>query len=785
MASTPSKSKKPRNKPPKSRPAATSAISQPSVEDASSTHSLSSFSQGGELFAFLSLAVDKHRLRVYDTVTGQSTAEHLFDSSRVSSLCWARFDASQSEEGPKKKRKRKNLGAEEKLPPLGLVLALTNGSLVLFSPTHGKVAKIISHSSSTATLFSVTVAEEEISESLHAWTSGADGVIRLWDLRDGNLAGSWKGEERIAYSCLAVRPGSSSEATDSPELLAANHAIQLVSMESSSDLILDAPSKTQKLASFTGHASQVKTLRWESPSRFLSAAEADRFVYLWEVPEDESTSEGRVTASIPLDSDVRSLALSTPLPSSTKSSALLTVSASGRVAVFDADFVSVSTSTGKPKVAILSPRSTITVDSKKQAETRSDVVAAAFVSQEEGKVRVVRLAGGVRPVFDVVEYLDASGDFIEDVTLSPIPTRAGIETISDSPVGAPHTRYNESSSVAVRSGLELGQDASMDDLTARDVDGELDAELAEMSLGQRLTVLTGDPSVPAPAGEDSDGEDASPVKDTQKSERIALQAVPASSLTRTLIQALHSSDSGLLETCLAHSNASLIQNTVKRLPPQLAVPLVVACVERLGRGKAVGRGKGGGAGAGAQRGTGLVRWVRAVLVVHGAHLLTMPDLVARLSGLHATLTSRLALQESLLSLSGRLDLVISQIEMRSSSAPAPLIVPQAAKGGRKKKRPQKKAAKYVEGESEEEEGEGMDVEVESGDDAGSVEDVELGGSDEEDGESAVSDEEEEEDDEEEDEEDVEDDSEDGEDSKLNGFIDDEAEEYSDDEDESE
>ena len=401
MASTPSKSKKPRNKPPKSRPAATSAISQPVVEDASSTHSLSSFSQGGELFAFLSLAVDKHRLRVYDTVTGQSTAEHLFESSRVSSLCWARFDASQGEEGPKKKRKRKSLGAEEKLPPPGVVLGLTDGSLVLFSPAHGKIVKIISHSSSTASLVSVAAAEEETSESLHAWTSGADGVVRLWNLRDGSVAGSWKSEERIPYSCLAVRPGSSNEATDSPELLAANYAIQLLSMESSSDLTLDALAKPQKLASFTGHASLVKTLRWESSSRFLSTAEADRFVYLWEVPEDDSISEGRVAASIPLDSDVRSLALSTPLPPSAKSSTLLAVSASGRVAIFPLESDSAS-SEGKPKVVTLSPRSTIAVSSKKQADTRSDVVAASFVGQEEGKVRVARLAGGVRPVFDIV-----------------------------------------------------------------------------------------------------------------------------------------------------------------------------------------------------------------------------------------------------------------------------------------------------------------------------------------------------------------------------------------------
>ena len=109
MASKPLKSNKPRNKPPKSRPAATSALSQPAVEDASSTYSLSSFSHDGELFAFLSLAVDKHRLRVYDTTTGQPVAEHVFDS-RVSSLCWARFDASQGEDGPRRKRKRKNQG---------------------------------------------------------------------------------------------------------------------------------------------------------------------------------------------------------------------------------------------------------------------------------------------------------------------------------------------------------------------------------------------------------------------------------------------------------------------------------------------------------------------------------------------------------------------------------------------------------------------------------------------------------------------------------------------------
>lgn len=170
----------------------------------------------------------------------------------------------------------------------------------------------------------------------------------------------------------------------------------------------------------------------------------------------------------------------------------------------------------------------------------------------------------------------------------------------------------------------------MDDIPSRTIDGELDTTLAELSLGQRLTALTGAPADGALQGSSSDEEDASNPKSSKSKapeEDITQPTVPASSLTRTLIQALHSSDAGLLETCLAHSNANLIQNTVRRLPPQLAVPLVTSCVERLGRGKRVGRGKGGGAGAGAQRGTALIKWIRAVLIVHGGHLLTVCFLV--------------------------------------------------------------------------------------------------------------------------------------------------------------
>lgn len=169
----------------------------------------------------------------------------------------------------------------------------------------------------------------------------------------------------------------------------------------------------------------------------------------------------------------------------------------------------------------------------------------------------------------------------------------------------------------------------------------------------------------------------------------------------------------------------------------------------------------------------------------------MPDLVARLAGLHATLTARLTLRESLLSLSGRLDMVLQQADLRATAAPAPL-----AHGGKKGKATAaadpagaREPRRYVEGESEQE-AEAMDVELEEGSDVGSVEDIELGAESGSDADAdadvdADMDEDEEEEEYEEgldgddDGEDSEEDSEGDEGPWLNGFIDDEAEEAED------
>src|ERR1700761_7175071 len=182
----------------------------------------------------------------------------------------------------------------------------------------------------------------------------------------------------------------------------------------------------------------------------------------------------------------------------------------------------------------------------------------------------------------------------------------------------PLSRYQESSRAIIASGQHMGVDTDVELPNGSHESGVLDINMAELSLGQRLTALHGTKEtldavtgLSAPSGK----------------HRAPSHGVPIHSLSRTLIQALHSSDSRLLETCLAHSSPAVIKNTVQRIPPQLAVSLLSACVDRLSRGHRGANLKGGGGAASAQRATGLIAWVKAVLLIHSGHLMAVSSIL--------------------------------------------------------------------------------------------------------------------------------------------------------------
>ncbi|TPX31216.1 hypothetical protein SeMB42_g07795 [Synchytrium endobioticum] len=124
----------------------------------------------------------------------------------------------------------------------------------------------------------------------------------------------------------------------------------------------------------------------------------------------------------------------------------------------------------------------------------------------------------------------------------------------------------------------------------------------------------------------------------------------AASLFGLLSQAIQSGDRHLLEQVLALNDSKMIHTTVSRLTASQVLPFLDAMLERLQKKPT--------------RAAALVEWIRAVLVSHAPYLTTVPNLHARLSGIYTALESRTNVYAKLVSLHGRLDFVLSQIEVR-------------------------------------------------------------------------------------------------------------------------
>ncbi|KZV89746.1 WD40 repeat-like protein [Exidia glandulosa HHB12029] len=621
-------------KPPKTRPQST--FNQPVAEGSTVRASLCAFSPAGDQFALVSLALDKHRLRVFDVSTARVVAEHTFDDgARVTCLAWA---ALPDEASPAKKRKKRSEAEASTLAApggLALALGLTSGALSLFSPAHGRIVRTLVHATSATALSAVTAAHGLL------YTSSADGTLRSWNPSTGEQVASWK---RPRSSCLlSARPGSTGE------LLECSNDARLVSFDDDDD----GPEEVSTLA---GHAANIVDVAWDqSRTRVVSCADGDRVVHVWELAD---SGEGVLLATMPLDADVLSVALS-------DDQALLAVSASDKAYV-----TPLPAKLSKKKTSSLEPQATVAIKLKGAGEGK--IASAAFRPGQPGRICIVRIAGGARPVFDTVRYADEEGEYIADVQVAQ--SDAGLASLDESGMH-PNKRYQEVPTLAVQSGLAPDADAPPVP------DGHLDAQLAELSLGQRIGLSGG------AAENDSDDD----LTRALEGRRLQAYKVPkaSGSLARTLVQALHAGDSQLLDTVLRHGgDQRIVQATVRRLPPQLAVPFLISVTERLARRKQ------DAAAASAQRGLSLLNWVRAVLVSHSAHLLTMPDLVARLAALHGTLTTRAAMHERLLTLNGRLELVLAQAALRGA--------PVTAEKKPKKDDPANAGTRYVEGESDEE-----------------------------------------------------------------------------------
>ncbi|XP_063774983.1 WD repeat-containing protein 43 isoform X2 [Pseudophryne corroboree] len=114
-----------------------------------------------------------------------------------------------------------------------------------------------------------------------------------------------------------------------------------------------------------------------------------------------------------------------------------------------------------------------------------------------------------------------------------------------------------------------------------------------------------------------------------------------------LVQGLESNDADILNKVFQTKNDSLIKKTVARIPVYTVIPLVHELTKRL-------QGHPSSAIL-------MVRWIKAVLVVHASYLSTLPDLVPQLGALYQLMESRVKTLQKMSRLNGKLYLVITQV----------------------------------------------------------------------------------------------------------------------------
>ncbi|KAG8902750.1 Small subunit (SSU) processome component, partial [Tulasnella sp. 403] len=623
----------------------------------------SSYSPDGRQFAYLSLAVDKHRLRVYNTTTGKSKAEYVVEKQRVTAMSWLDVNndfVDAKKVGKKRKTQHDNQGDAALISVVAL--GTSEGTVLFFCPTRNQVIYTLPQPTSSSSVLAIaSSAPSQDPKNTILWTSNQDGIIRAWSLQTGSVVGTWQDPDRTPFTSISLRPQPPNDSQDSTHLIAGHHNIRLFTLQPTTSPESTDIQRPTVLSSFAGHASPVTAFEWDptyptsSPSRrFVSIAENDRIVQIWQLSSREESSKGKLVATLPLDSDVRHISLSSKSYTST-SQVLLALSSTGIVSVLPIH-KKLASSKSKTKVETLVAECTAAVAPDEEGgETRSSIIAAQFLETMPGHINITRIVA-MRPIFETIRYMDENGNFIPIVSVKDDISAHLPSAIQDT--GVPRPRYSEKDAI-VTSGLQPAQDPAMDNEPQGD-NGELDTELAELSLGERLQAITARPMINGTDTAHESGDEELPkMEDSPQS---------ALTVTRTITQALHSKDHVLLTQCLGTGDEGLIIATVRSLRQDLAVPLLNDLFERLGKGRG---GRSGGAHT--QQATIFVKWIRAILIAHSSHLVTVrayssptaertntppqrDDLVPRLAELHATLATRAALQNSFQTLSGRLDL---------------------------------------------------------------------------------------------------------------------------------
>eukprot|EP00051_Salpingoeca_urceolata_P007217 m.95635 g.95635 ORF g.95635 m.95635 type:complete len:659 (-) comp15161_c0_seq2:224-2200(-) len=477
---------------------------------------------------------------------------------------------------------------------------------------------------------------EEVQESAHLVLGSSQGKVVLVHAANaeqtvlgqehsGRVNGAaWAGANGCLYTCSsdgtivewADHDGRTAKQTS---WLADKRSVTAVARGATDETLLsagshiklwDLESKTE-LHKFNGHEQAVSVLVAAPHGVAFSGVygdPTDTFVGVWSLGDDRSKKS---TAMLRASGAVSHVCVDTTVEEGTLRALSVT---DGCIEVFSAVLPA------KRLKQPIEPAGSISLTTGDVPSAPVPVLATMFDHHDPAHRLILARGSALAPVFETVDYAADKGD-VHTLKLTREAPATGL-------LAPAQTLRKRGSKGAER------------------MVGIVDGAAAAGKAGKRARVVPEEKTLAEQIKALELGESGDTSAPTAKAAKPGAQPM-AGSLAQMLVQALHSNDNALLEECLSNSNVTTVQSTVARLPKEYVVRFLSGMVSKVQAKPA--------------RGLTLLVWIRAVLVVHTSYLMTVPDLASVLASLYSLIDARLNVFPKLLRLSGRLELMLSQV----------------------------------------------------------------------------------------------------------------------------
>lgn len=544
----------------------------------------SQYDSSGQIHASVVVALDTHQVKTYSLNQKLNVVFNLENDNRVNVIRWVSFQDNQEI----------------------LALALTNGSILLYSPfTNSIITRLNSRSNFKITDFQFY----KLTNSF--WGSDINGSIYEWSiafdlLQQFSINSSLDVSESInKFSIIAY--------DNSPHLLVGCHSIYLVNIQTKSII------KT-----FPGHIDLVSCIEpiHSEPDLFLTSAVNDRFINLYSISKN-STQTVFVTETPVIEIDV---GINQNL------SCLIARTELGCIEVFN---------------AILNDETVITTPKKKRRQR--------FTVQSRTSNGIIRLTKDPEEIkgsmtSDIfVTTIKMHNDFILYSWLENSITNSNIRTAS-------HNWVSGDANYSITSTIQLTKKATKVVASNQQIQGQDIAAVTHYNEGN--TIVSDGFNLNHVVEDDEDEGEGETLAEKLEKLNTDIKTVSNkrkkglnnnNTLNVILSQALKSNDQALLDNVLANKDQQVIQNTITRLDSSLAILLLDRISDKLARQ--------------AGKFDQLLYWIKWIVIIHGGILSSLSGLSSKLSNLHGILSKKADTLPRLMQLQGKMSIIYETAEI--------------------------------------------------------------------------------------------------------------------------